>query len=417
MKAKNILNGTFVLVLILAFIALPSQVVAVDDEQVQPSIKILKVKTLNNEKELQTEFDLWHSVLFGIKYEITGDQDTRYKVKGFVKAQGKILAVTQKRYPGVHRMVTALLVPGHCRPGERTIKYMVKLKKGGELLDKDTAPSEVTILSPNLNLGYLRLFQKDPADWSVVEGGARGLLRYTSTGLMFTFHFDGHDLIPYTSYTLVYYPDPWPGDGLICLASDTTNYHGDLRNLVGAVKIKGDLPVEGDENYPDGAKIWLVRSEDVDCNGKMMVDWEPEAYLFEENLITYENTWENAGGDDAIEVEKAVGAAIRIRPRKLNLKSRGKWMTCIINPPEGYSIQDIDLNAFLGFGKWIAAFKVKARRNVLVAKFDRSDVQSFIEDMGLEYPAQVELKVTGKLIDGTPFEGSDTIKVIKKKRK
>jgi len=50
MKTRNILNGTFVLVLILAFIALPSQVVAVDD----PSIKILKVKTLNNEKEPQT---------------------------------------------------------------------------------------------------------------------------------------------------------------------------------------------------------------------------------------------------------------------------------------------------------------------------------------------------------------------------
>ncbi len=414
MKAKNILNGTFVLVLILAFIALPSQVLAAGEP---PSIKILKVKTLNNEKEPQTEFDLWHSVLFGIKYEITGDQGTRYKVKGFVKAQGKIMAVEQRRYPGVHRMVTALLVPGHCRPGERTIKYMVKLKKGGELLDKDTATSEVTILSPNLNLGYLRLFQKDPADWSVVEGGARGLLRYTSTGLMFIFHFDAHNLSPYTKYTLIYYPDPWPGDGLICLASDTTNYHGDLRNLVGAVRIKGGLPAEGDENYPDGAKIWLVRSEDVDCNGKMMVDWEPEAYLFEENLIIYENTWENAGGDDAIEVEEAVEAKISIRPKKLNLKSRGKWMTCIIKPPEGYSIQDIDLNAFLGFGKWIAASKVKVKRNVLVAKFNRSDVQGFIEDMGLEYPARVELKVTGKLIDGTPFEGSDTIKVIKKKKK
>ena len=414
MKTRNILNGTFVLVLILAFIALPSQVVAVDDEQLQPSIKILKVKTLNNEKEPQTEFDLWHSVLFGIKYEITGDQGTRYKVKGFVKAGGKILVVKQKRYPGVHRMVTALLVPGHCRPGERTIKYMVKLKKGGELLDKDTATSEVTILSPNPNLGYLRLFQKDPADWSVVEGGARGLLRYTSTGLMFIFHFDGHDLSPYTKYTLIYYPDPWPGDGLICLASDTTNYHGMLRNLVGAVRIKGGLPAEGDENYPDGAKIWLVRSEDVDCNGKMMVDWEPEAYLFEENLITYENTWENADEDDAIELEEAVEAAIKIKHRKLNLNSNRKWITCNIKPPEGYSIQDIDLNAFLALGAWTTASKVKARRNVLVAKFDRRDVQGFIEDMGLGYPTRVELKVTGKLIDGHPFEGSDTIKVISK---
>ena len=183
-----------------------------------------------------------------------------------------------------------------------------------------------------------------------------------------------------------------------------------LRNLVGAVKIKGGLPAEGDENYPDGAKIWLVRSEDVDCNGKMMVDWEPEAYLFEENLITYEDT----GQDEEIQIEEAVEAKIRIRPKKLNLNSNRKWITCNIKPPEGYSIQDIDLNAFLALGEWITASKVKARRNVLVAKFDGRAVQDLIEEMGLEYPAQVELKVTGKLIDGTPFEGSGTIKVINK---
>jgi hypothetical protein len=32
--------------------------------------------------------------------------------------------------------------------------------------------------------------------------------------------------------------------------------------------------------------------------------------------------------------------------------------------------------------------------------------------MGLEYPAELELYITGELDDGTPFEGSDTIRVI-----
>jgi hypothetical protein len=416
MKTTNLTKGVLALLLILAFVALPSQVLAAEAEPKEPSIKILKVETLNIEEEPQTEFDLWHSVLFRIKYEITGDEGTRYKVKGFVKAQGKIMTVEQRRYPGVRRMVTGLLVPGHVRPREKTIKYMVKLKKDGELLDQDTTTSVVTILSPNPNLGYLRLFQKEPADWSIVEGGAHGLLRYTQSGPMFVFHFDAHDLVPYTSYTLIYCPDPWPGDGLICLGSATTNYHGSLLNLAEAVEISGSLPVEDDQNYPDGGKIWLVRSEDVDCNGKMMVDWEPGAYLFEENLITYEGTGGNADVDDEIEVEEAVEAAIKIAPRKLNIESNGKWIKCKISPPEGYSIQDIDLNAILALEEWITPFssKVKAKRNVLVVRFDRLAVQDFIKGMDLEYPAQVELNVTGRLIDGTPFEGSDTIKVIKK---
>ncbi len=274
MKGRKILKGMFVVALILTVMALPRQVFAASG-----SIKILKVKTLNNEREPQTEFDLWHPVLFVIKYEITGKEGMRYKVKGIVKAAGKKMVVEQKRYPGVYRIVTALLVPGHVRPGEKTIKYMVKLRKGRRLLDKDTATSEVTILPPNPNLGYLRL---------VGKGGAHGLLRYTLTGSLFVFHFNAQGLSAGDSYTLIYYPDPW-GDGLICLARGRANEIGDLHYVNRGVRIRDGLPADYDEN-PDGAKILLVRSDDVDCNGKMMVDWKPEDYLFGDNLITYEDT-------------------------------------------------------------------------------------------------------------------------------
>ena len=44
----------------------------------------------------------------------------------------------------------------------------------------------------------------------------------------------------------------------------------------------------------------------------------------------------------------------------------------------------------------------------LMVKFDRAEVQSVVE-VGEE-----ELIVAGKLDDGTPFEGSDTIRVIER---
>ncbi|MBA7654412.1 hypothetical protein ES703_62290 [subsurface metagenome] len=43
---------------------------------------------------------------------------------------------------------------------------------------------------------------------------------------------------------------------------------------------------------------------------------------------------------------------------------------------------------------------------MLMAKFSRSEVQDIVE------PGEVELTVTGRLTDGTKFEGSDTIIVI-----
>jgi len=38
-------------------------------------------------------------------------------------------------------------------------------------------------------------------------------------GDTFKFSFSGRGLPPDTNYTLIYYPDDWPGDGLICLGS------------------------------------------------------------------------------------------------------------------------------------------------------------------------------------------------------
>ena len=136
------------------------------------------------------------------------------------------------------------------------------------------------------NTAHLYLYEKDEATWEIVEDGAWGKMRYHLSGPTFDFVFNGHGLEIGLEYTLMYYPDPWPGSGLICLGVGTVNDEGDV-HIMGNVDT-GDLPIEGDENA--GAKIWLVLSDDVDCTNQEMVGWTPGEYLFEYALITFDDT-------------------------------------------------------------------------------------------------------------------------------
>jgi hypothetical protein len=141
------------------------------------------------------------------------------------------------------------------------------------------------------NAAHLYLVEKNPADWTTVPGGAWGKMRYRPEAKFFDFVFNGHKLDKRESYTLIYYPDPWPGTGLICLGQGMADDRGNV-HIMGKIAT-GDLPAAYDENstIPEpGAKLWLVSSADVDCREGLtkMVGWNPTEYLFEKNLISYE---------------------------------------------------------------------------------------------------------------------------------
>lgn len=140
------------------------------------------------------------------------------------------------------------------------------------------------------HMGHLYLHEKDPTNWEIIEDGAWGKMTYQTSGMYFSFVFNGHKLDPGLEYTLIYYPDPWPGPGLICFGTGTVNEEGDV-HIKAAVETCGDLPMKDDENYQKGAKIWLVLSSDVDCDNQQMIGWNPTAYLFEHVLITYKDTY------------------------------------------------------------------------------------------------------------------------------
>jgi hypothetical protein len=140
------------------------------------------------------------------------------------------------------------------------------------------------------NVGRLYLYEKDPDTWEIVDGGAWGKMKYKLAGRTFRFVFNGHGLEPKTEYSLIYYADPWPGNNPGALIASGTSNRGGNIHLAGSPDLGMDLPDAADENYPDGAKIWLVLSDDYDETNTKMADWNPTEYLFEHNLITFDDT-------------------------------------------------------------------------------------------------------------------------------
>ncbi|MFH1037688.1 MAG: lamin tail domain-containing protein [PVC group bacterium] len=112
---------------------------------------------------------------------------------------------------------------------------------------------------------------------------------------------------------------------------------------------------------------------------------------------------------------------INIDPDTLNLKSKGRWITCYIELPDYYTVDEIDIAtvALTAISGDIVdpSIYVEGPSGVgdydgdgvpdLMVKFNRSQIQVLLE------VSEETLTVTGDLIDGTPFEGNDIIKILK----
>jgi hypothetical protein len=158
------------------------------------------------------------------------------------------------------------------------------------------------VASTSPTLSHVILVQKPHSgdsipDYTIWSFAMWGQLDYYTPLATFDYAFDGHGLAASTEYTLLYYPDPYPGDNLICIDHGTTNATGDIllygSTNIGALPIPADLnSVVGTSTYPSttGAKIWLVLSSDVDCisTPHHMTAWHPTLYLFELWLIQYD---------------------------------------------------------------------------------------------------------------------------------
>lgn len=126
-------------------------------------------------------------------------------------------------------------------------------------------------------------------DWSVISDDRIGVLKYDSMALTFNYDFLGVGLEPTTEYCLIYYGDPEQGNhpGAF-IGSANSNVNGKL-NIIDSKDLEIDLPSAPDENYPYGAKIWLVPCGNYNQDTKSMIKWEYDRYLYDSwpGLINY----------------------------------------------------------------------------------------------------------------------------------
>ena len=97
----------------------------------------------------------------------------------------------------------------------------------------------------------------------------------------------------------------------------------------------------------------------------------------------------------------------------MNLESKGNWITAYIELSEGYNVSDFDVEAVeLGHNGFVLAAEWgDVQGNALMVKFDRQVLREYLKAKGIAN-FEVTLTITGE-VKGTPFEGTDTIRVIR----
>ena len=197
----------------------------------------------------------------------------------------------------------------------------------------------------------------------------------------------------------------WAGDGNIdaepCFVR--AGYWADVNdaNIVlepnepNAVWVDGDYRLLGDSACIDaGEPNYLGAAGETDLDGRLRVVDGDEDGLARVDMGAYEYV-------PPIEVR------IRIMPRVLNLRSRGRWVLCKITLPAGCNVGEIDRGSILLEGQ-IEPGRVFAseRLQAAIALFSRAELVAILQ------PGWVVLAVTGRLKDGTEFEGTAGIGVI-----
>lgn len=153
---------------------------------------------------------------------------------------------------------------------------------------------------------------------------------------------------------------------------------------------------------------------------------QPKVMLEEEGVYRMYYGGGVLGGHPHLHLATSVGvlyATVDCDPDTLNLDSKGKWITCYIELPQGHDPRNINASTILlndvippeldesyGLVKSESSYIMDHDgdgNEERMVKFDRSQVQSI-----LEVGNSVELTITGMLFDGTAFEGSDSIRVI-----
>ena len=164
-----------------------------------------------------------------------------------------------------------------------------------------------------------------------------------------------------------------------------------------------------DGGYPSGGNYWSDHVTVDDYSGISQDELGSDGIVDEPYIIDGYNR-------DNYPLTKpwslVISATIDVDPDTLNLRSKGKWITACIELPEGYDVSDIDISTVELNGEISAELHPTEIGDYdedaipdLMVKFDRASVIDLLN------VGEATLTITGE-VNGIPFEGSDTIKVI-----
>jgi parallel beta-helix repeat protein len=199
-------------------------------------------------------------------------------------------------------------------------------------------------------------------------------------------------------------------------------YHCNFINNTYQVFIYDSYHNIWDNGYPSGGNYWSDYADADLYSGP------------NQDLLGMDGIWDHpytidADNEDRYPLVKpwpTIPAIIDVDPDSLNLRSKGQWITIYIQLPKGYSAADIDATTILLNGTIAPildpkyGFVTKSSEHLVdhnndgilerMVKFDRAEVESFITSQGIGY-GKVPITVTGKLLNGTLFEGTGVIVV------
>lgn len=181
-----------------------------------------------------------------------------------------------------------------------------------------------------------------------------------------------------------------------------------------------------DDGYPSGGNYWSDYTGVDMCSGPYQDEIGSDGigdtpYVIDENNqddYPFMELWSP--------VPPTINATVDIIPNVLNLRAKPKYVNAFIELPEGYSVSEIDAYSILMNGT--ISVNQDARTVIgdydsdgipdLRVKFNGTEVIEYIL-ANINMTKLIEerfmiatLTITGYLNDGTPFQGSDTIRIM-----
>jgi len=173
--------------------------------------------------------------------------------------------------------------------------------------DSNVTPSDGGVTVEYFENTAVLILENKDENWAIIYDDTKAILTYNLIGKNFVYTIEAFGLQPITEYSLIYYADfedrinHWGGNNPGAFIAEVTSDEYGYVSESGEIDLGMNLPSPPDANIaiydysgaPDyynhahGAKIWLVPSADYDADAKNMTAWNPSAYLFETDLITY----------------------------------------------------------------------------------------------------------------------------------